>query len=312
MTYQEFQHAIASGLQEHFGSSASITIRPIRKNNNVILDGLAILEDGLNISPTIYLNAYYEEYRQGQSIPSLITAILTLYEKNRPTDSIDVRFYTDFSNIRDRILFKLIHYDKNEALLTETPHFRYLDLAIVFYCLISTTPAGSATILIKNSHLAYWDISEEELFRCARKNTPVLLPHILQPLSEIIDSVIDGSSHNTDINTSNCSDRDSRSNSDCNIYVLTNRCKLYGAACILYPDMLKDIAAKLGSSLYILPSSIHEVLLIPATNDISTAELNRMVCEVNDSQVADEEILSDHIYYYSLPEEALTMKQPLI
>lgn len=310
MTYQKFQHDIVSGLKEHFGSSASITIRPVRKNNNVILDGLAILEEGLNISPTIYLNPYYEAYRQGQNIPSLIADILTLYEKNRPTDSIDVRFYTDFHNIRDRILFKIIHYGKNEVLLTETPHFRYLDLAIVFYCLISTTPAGSATILIKNSHLAYWNITEDELFRCACENTPKLLPHILRPLSDVIDGFMNSSSQDTEINThtSNCSVHDSRSNSECNIYVLTNRCKLYGASCILYPDILQDIAEKFKNSLYILPSSIHEVLLIPSTNNISPVELNRMVCEVNDSQVADDEILSDHIYYYSLSKRSLTMK----
>lgn len=296
MTYQEFQHAVVTGLSEHFFGSASISIRPIQKNNNVTLDGLTILEEGMNISPTIYLNAYYEAYQNGQTLPALITDILTLYDKNRPIHSIDVRFYTDINNIHSRILFKLIHYKKNEALLNEIPHFRYLDLAIVFYCLISATPAGSATILIRNSHLAYWSITRDELFNYAMENTPRLLPHMIQSLADILNPLSDSSLQ--DNSTA--------------VYVLTNHSKLYGAACILYPDILKEFSLKSGSNLYVLPSSIHEVLLIPSSGSIHPEELNRMVCEVNATQVADEEILSDHIYYYSLSNESLTMQQTLI
>lgn len=302
MTYQEFQQFIVTKLQEHFDASASVSIRPIRKNNNVVLDGLTILEEGINVSPTIYLNTYYEAYKDGQSPESLLTDILKLYDANRPTDSIDIRFYTDFDNISNRILFKLIHYDKNEALLAEIPHFRYLDLAIVFYCLISTTPTGSATILIKNSHLSYWNISKENLLQYAKENTPRLLPHTMQTLSSLLEEYGE-----------NLTDEDDSDNSRSHtIYVLSNRRKLYGACCMLYPNLLKETAKRLGSGLYILPSSIHEVLLIPATKDINPSALNLMVREVNDTQVADEEILADHIYYYSLTNEALTVHQSLV
>lgn len=95
------------------------------------MDGLTILQKGCNISPTIYLNDYYKEYQAGKSIHNIILHIREIYRAYRPSSSVDVAFFTNFENVRHRILFKLIHYQKNEELL-KIPHFRYLDFAVVF------------------------------------------------------------------------------------------------------------------------------------------------------------------------------------
>ena len=91
------------------------------------------------------------------------------------------------------------------------------------------------------------------------------------------------------------------------MYVLTNQNKLNGASCILYEHLLELFADRLGADLYILPSSVHEVILIPATSDTSFAELSRMVKEVNETQVSPEEILSDHVYYFSRNSRSIRM-----
>lgn len=91
------------------------------------------------------------------------------------------------------------------------------------------------------------------------------------------------------------------------IYVLSNQHRLNGSSCILYQHLLHDFARRIGSDFYILPSSVHEVLLIPADNQISMSTLSSMVRDVNSSQLAREEILSDHVYYYSLETDQITM-----
>ena len=148
MTYQQFLTEIQLQIHSLFDTDVTIQLHKIQKNNGVTLDGLTILQKGCNISPTIYLNDYYKEYQAGKSIHNIILHIREIYRAYRPSSSVDVAFFTNFENVRHRILFKLIHYQKNEELLKEIPHFRYLDFAVVFYCLLSSSSQGNATILI--------------------------------------------------------------------------------------------------------------------------------------------------------------------
>lgn len=294
MTYQHFQEAVISYLYDVLDAPVQISIQPVLKNNHLLLDGLIITEQNCNISPTIYLNQYYEELLAGSNLQVIQTQILNAYLSTRPDESIDVRFYTDYQNISDKILYKLIHAKENEELLKEVPHIRYLDLAIVFYCLISTTPKGSATILIRSQHLNFWKVSVEDLYQKARLNTPLLLKADIRTMNDIMNELLDSSE------ITNFEETDVPS-----MYILTNEQKLYGASCILYPGILHTFAEKLGMDVYILPSSIHEVILLPAIPSSSIGELNEMVRDVNGTQVLPEEILSDHIYLYSIAEKSV-------
>lgn len=60
MTYSEFKRLVLSFFREQLGASTELSIQPVTKNNQVILDGLIILESGCNVSPTLYLNYYYD------------------------------------------------------------------------------------------------------------------------------------------------------------------------------------------------------------------------------------------------------------
>lgn len=286
MTYQDFQETILTHLRQKISPDTKVSIQSIRKNNGVILEGLTIMEADSNISPTIYLPSYYQAYQNGENLSSIIDRILTVYRDNRPNAPVDIRFYTDFENVRSRILFKLIHYEKNEALLCEVPHLKFLDLAIVFYCLVSVTPNGSATILIHNKHLNYWNVQVEDLYTFATENTPRLLPVSFCPLTDMIKELCDSA----DI---------TEAENNCNMYVLTNEQKLYGAGVLLYPNILQQLAKRLECDLFILPSSVHEVLILPVTPDLSASSLDQMVQEVNRTQLDADEILSDHVYSYS-------------
>lgn len=289
MTYQEFKENILHTISAELGTGYRICIQDIIKNNDTHLDGLTILSENSNISPTIYLNYYYEQFLSNHSFSSVVKDILDSYQKNAPKENINICFFTDFDNVKNRIIFKLVNYERNSELLTKVPHIKYLDLALVFNCFIESSPQSCATILIHHHHLSFWNISAEDLYSLALKNTPELLPYQMQDMSEIVADLF----HDT--LTEQFPDVFCPSP----MYVLSNITKLNGAGCILYEDLLSDIAEKVDSDFYIIPSSIHEVLIIPTAYAAPYEAICGMVQEINTSQLTREEVLSDSVYYYS-------------
>ena len=296
--YSEFKQQILSDLQERLGSDVRVTVQDIIKNNDTHLDGLTILSTKYNLSPTIYLNSYFKQYENGHSLSDIENDILKVYHDNRPSDNIDISFFTDYDKVKSRIIFKLVNYERNRELLKEVPHYRFLDLSIVFNCLVESSPSGSATILIHNHHLNYWGITKDDLYALAQQNTPRLLSYDLRNMTDILKELLSDEDIPADAPDATTSYP---------MYVLTNRYKLNGSGCILYQNLLRDFANRLESDLFILPSSVHEVLIIPVKNKTSPQELSDMVKDVNSSQLSREEILSDHVYYFSRESGQITM-----
>ena len=297
MTYQEFKANIFHTISTRLGSDYRVSLQDIIKNNDTHLDGLTILSAGSNISPTIYLNYYYDKYLAGKSLSTIYDDILLSYHQNVPKENIDISFFTDFAKVKNHIIFKLVNYERNKELLSKVPHVRYLDLAVVFNCFINSTEDGYATILIHHQHLSYWNISTEELYALAMKNTPHLLHYQLQNMTDVIIDLF-------------CNEHIELSKELLPVfpmYVLSNTTKLNGSGCILYEDLLSEIAQRLDSDFYILPSSIHEVLLIPVASASSYEDLSSMVHEINATQLAREEVLSDRVYFYSRHSGKVTM-----
>ena len=149
-----------------------------------------------------------------------------------------------------------------------------------------------ATITINNTYIKKWGITNEELEKQAFSNTSSLLKYSIKPLATLL----------REHGETNIPGDDNKQ-----IYVLTNEANFNGAACILYKDLLKKVSIQIESDLYIIPSSVHEVLIIPKVGNITSEELNKMVREVNESDLEREDILSDHVYEYSYKNGCITM-----
>ncbi len=156
-------------VQDALGSAYQVRVQSITKNNNTRLDGLTILTDELNISPTIYLNHYYRQYEHGKTAEQICEEILAIYRDNCPASNIDISFFTDYDKLKDHIIFKLVHYERNKNLLECVPYIRFLDLALVFCCLVDASPSGTATILIYHQHLQLWHLDRDTLYQLATK-----------------------------------------------------------------------------------------------------------------------------------------------
>lgn len=298
MEYKEFVEYIKMNAGYIAGEGGNITINHVIKNNGCEMDGLVIMEKGKDIAPTIYLDSFYELYTNGENIKNIIRQIEVIYEQNKNNVTFDVNILKHFDTIKDKIVYKVVNYRSNEKLLEQVPHKRILDLAVVFYCLLDNEYGRSATALIYNNNLKNWNVTIDDLYKAALKNTPDLLHSKISSMAALFEKCgvnVDG--EEVDLKDYVPSD----------MYVLTNESKLNGAACILYENVLYDFAQKLGADLYILPSSVHEVILLPKLSMFEKDELVNMVKEVNTEGVAADEVLSDHVYEYNRTERLITM-----
>lgn len=279
-------------LSSRITPGATLKIETITKNNGTHYDGLIILQPGSNIAPTIYLTPYYHRYLEGVSLSDIYDDILTTYKKHLPESDFDIEMFTDFQRAKSRIVMRLVSKEYNEDLLRDVPHIFYNDLAVVFYCLIYADSENQGSILIHNSHMNMWHVMVDELYQLAMCNTPALLPYQIIPMSELLKNHPFAHLLNLE---------------DIPMYILTNKYKTNGASAILYEGLLSSIADDFEQDLIVLPSSIHELILVPVDtfNSDELIYYSQVVREVNETQLADDEVLSSHAYFYQRKSSAL-------
>ncbi|MEE1314595.1 MAG: DUF5688 family protein [Faecalimonas sp.] len=290
MNYQEFVSLIQEKVTGLLASEINIHTYDTIRNNDSHRTGLVFSQKDINISPAIYLEEYYMQYEDGRDADSIAENIASLYDEIKCEQSWDARQVQEFELARPRLVYKLIHYEKNKKLLSQLPHISFFDLAIVFYLLLDCTEKGTATIPVTNTMLEHWGICKELLYQLAKVNTPKLLPAEYLPMHSLIHELLGEEDYEEE---------------ESYLYVLSNVQRHFGAACMLYPDILEKIGETLDCDYYLLPSSIHELIILPASTTLTLAEINEMIVEINDSQVPKEEVLSDHTYYYSRAEAKL-------
>lgn len=292
MNYQQFVIVVKETVALSLVDGMNLQIHTTLKNNGKERVGLTISDKHINISPTIYLEEYYKQFQNGYSIEKIAESILDVYHEIKFEHTWQVHTVKDFAIIQSKIVYKLIHAPKNEILLQTIPHIPYLDFAIVFYILFDVDESGTATIPITNELLQLWNTNLYEIHRIAIQNSPKLLPVTFKPMRVVIEELLGNPCETTVLE-------------DDIMFVLTNPLRSFGAACILYDGVLEKIGKQLEENYYILPSSIHEIIIVPESKSPTRENLNDMVVEINETQVDVEEVLSDHVYYYDCEKKQL-------
>ena len=199
-----------------------------------------------------------------------------------------------FSEVRDRIRYRVINYEMNKEFLQDIPFRRVLDLAVVLYYTVDLRLSETATIFVRCDTVRRWGVSEEDLFSLAESATPVADPPCVCPLTKLLVEL-------------GLEEEIWDEPGDVPLWIITNDRRTFGSACMFYPKVLAETAAFIGADLFILPSSIHEVLAMPNNGTLSREELELMVRQINVTQVKRTEVLSDHVYSYRRGERALTL-----
>lgn len=302
MEFSSFTTLVREEVEKRAGEQYTVRINDVRKNNGVVLSGLTMMEDDSNISPTIYLNHYYEDFEDGRTtLTNVVNDVMDHYNRNKVNRSVDMRQFLNYESVKKGIVYKLVNTAKNKELLEDVPHVEFLDLSVVFQYLIQNEHFGTASILIHNAHLKLWDVSVEELYQVADANTQNLQGYELRSM---IDAIRDLLEMDTIGEAADIEYMEEHAD-NVPMYVLSNKNRVGGASCILYDGLLADFATAIGGSFYVIPSSIHEVLLLPADSRDEQDEIKAMIKEINDTQVRTEEILSDSLYFFDKEEGQL-------
>lgn len=317
VNFTSFTRIILKNLQEMLGENYSVFSQNVTKNNGIELTGVIAKRKGCNASPTIYINEFYHDGMAEPEIKQVVDMLYDDFQAAEFEDDVDLSEFIEFETAKKKIAFKLVHGEQNRELLKLIPHRLFYNLAMVFYYTVQETPFyGKAAILVYNTHMQRWGTNEEELYQIAMENTPALFPGVIDSMQDVMRGILEeelkeeilpaeqGKEKSAISGENQTDDLAGQILEDVKemkmpMYVLTNQQKLYGAACMLYPGVLKAFSEENGQDFYVLPSSVHEVILIPAEPGTDEALLREIVTEINRTQVAKDEVLADSIYYYS-------------
>lgn len=291
MNFEEFKAWVKENItSKDWKETSQVEISVVKKNNGVSKAGLSIREDEHDVSPLLYLDDYYIHYQNGELLENIIRNIRADYDKKVQMAAVKIPNLQEFENIRGRVIYRLVNYEKNKEILEDCPHIRLYDLAVTFRWVARIDDVGVSTSLITNKQVKEWGVSVNDLVLAARQNTPRLFPAQIIDMEEMLAGMASFILYPSTIP----------------MYILTNKQELNGASALLYGDILKDFANKKGADMYILPSSIHEVIMVPADRINDPTKLLSIVHDANTTVVSIGDVLSDSVYYYDRKKDQIT------
>ena len=272
LDYEQFKVILTTRLEELLLKSK----KPYGYRKQVVhkinqdLDAISMIGENITMSPTLYFNNMFEYYNGTDvTIEEIALKVFeTMLEGVNQTEITEE--LPDKEKFMENIFFQLINTKKNKTLLLDVPHREYLDLSIIYRYAVNLSDNDIATAMINHILMDEFKLTEEELYEAAFKNTRKLLkPKVTSP----------GLS---------------------GFYMITNDLNIFGANGILYKDIVAKEAKKLGTDVYLIPSSIHEFLIQPVSNTLKPKDLKEVIKDANENVIDPEDYLSDSLYIYRL------------
>ena len=285
MTFEEFKEYATRNIMQYLPpeyANGEVAVYEVTKLGGSYT-GLSVRTKERKTAVTVNLDQYYKEYQKfnmtGHIMRDMAQTIMTHSMKN------DLEWITDYEQVRDKLFVRLSNSESNKAVLANAPHVMKEDLVMTCHVLVSKDDSVASTIVNDSLFKAY-GITEEQLFADATENSQRLFPIKVQPLESFIYDMAAGEGYEHPINDKN------------HMLVVTNDMGINGASAMFYPKAMEKISDMIDDDYYIIPSSIHECLVIPESDHISYKHLESILHEVNAGMVAESEQLSSHVYHY--------------
>ena len=305
MTFDDFKQMVEDNIKDYLPeeyADAKVSINEVIKNNDTHLTGVTIRDEGTSIAPTLYLEQYYEDVNSGnKTMDQALTMMAAVYDDaNKNGLDMDtkelVNNLTDYDQTKDKIIPRVVNRESNEERLKTIPHTDMGDLTVTYHVDLGNASDGQMSVQVSNEMMNKYDVSVEDLHEQACANMKEISPATFKTMAETLAEIMipgfeDMSAEEREEAIGNFDMPDP------GMYVLSNDSKSFGAAAVLDPEVMDKIRNDVGD-FYILPSSVHEVLIVPKREDLKLEDLEAMVQEVNATQVAPNEVLSDHVFEY--------------
>lgn len=292
-TIEQLGEAVAQEIEKRI-PEARVEVREVIKNNSLILHGLTIMDKSkeTNIAPTIYLDNFFQQYLNDEvKVEEIVERVIEMNEMHQPEIPFHIELITKFESVRNNLRIKMVNTKKNEEMLKDVPHKEILDLSAIYQISVLMNDDSVGTVTISNPIFANYGITVDELHEAAIENMknsePAQIKSMFQTMAELMREEIG------ELPLDMFGDEEEK------MLVITNKSKVCGASVILQKETLQKIADIFKQDYYILPSSIHELLAVKTDGNGDVSVLRDMVKEVNDTQVAQEELLSYNVYFYN-------------
>ena len=289
----QFYTNLTETLKENLGTDWTIELHTnVILNNGTTHIALILYKNGEKLHPQIYLERFFEDYKRGKTMKEILQDVMTTYEealKNINPDSLSG--IEDWEQVKGRLAFRLLSKERNKETLENYVYKEFLDLAAIVTFCAEIDEQGVKAIRVTHDLAERWNVSKEEILQAAEENTEDLFPVRMEPILDTLCRVADIS--RDDLPEEVLAEEDSPQ-----IMVLTNYLGVNGATVLLYDSFLQQVYEKLRGKFIILPSSIHEVIVMPLASAPPITDSQKMVEQINRSAVKEEEILSDSVYLY--------------
>lgn len=298
MDINSYTEEIAKAISEQ-NENLIVEVSDVQKNNGLVLKGITMRTKDCNISPMIYTDAFYEHEL---STDEAVSKIMEIYNAHKDDMSnFDANIVQNFDAIKDKIVARVVNKSRNELITNSCPYAQFGDLIVTFVIFVAQgEPLGTASIKITNEMMNSWKVNLGQLIAAAYENTKKLLPLEVITMSEILKQMMEHAGGLSPEMEAELATPDHL------MYVVSNTSRQFGAYFLTDREALIEVASEIKEDrFFILPSSIHEMIVIPESQVEDTDGLMAMVKEVNATQVAPDEVLTDNVYSFDAKTEEL-------
>jgi len=306
MNKKEFMEYVKNNVKEYLPpayESAQIDIQEVMKTNDQHKTGITIRKEGETITPNIYLDSLYEDYKRGKSIDSIVGEVAdTRIETDNPEMENVRETLLNYEELKERLQIRLCDPNLNKERLERAVYSMMGDFAATYHVNLFQGDDGNASVMVTPRLMESWQITKEQLhvdaMNADRSQGPVF-----QSMSNVLDNLMSGAPVENLLDSSMDFNVDMMMPAP--MMVLSNQNKMFGASMMMQQDVMDQIGEMMKGDYYILPSSVHEIIVVPMNMEMELPELNAMVSDINATEVENDEVLTNKVQVYDCKEHAV-------
>ncbi|WP_294241657.1 DUF5688 family protein [Pseudobutyrivibrio sp.] len=301
MEYEKFKEQFVEDLKERLeagGEKFSVDLNAVQKMNQNY-EAVTVKPEDAIIGVNLNMTEIYERYDRGMSYDTLVSEVAEKADRalhDRPDFNLEA--LQDYDQMKEKLSMEVVSAERNADLLKKVPHKDMEDMAVVYRFVLDSDSEGRGSILVTNQLMDNYGITAEQLHADALQYAPVMRPAVIQTMAETLLEMM-GPEAKDMIPVL----------PDDPLFVATVPDKIQGAGVLAYQDFMEQAAERVGGDFFILPSSIHEILLVRDDGTFDINHLEDMVKQVNETEVAPEDLLTDSVYHYDSKEKIFELAE---
>ncbi len=301
---EELREDMEKALYERTGTEHSVNLQTVEKMNETY-EALTIKPENSDIGVNINANELFRAYSDGMDYDRLVDgAVNKARDALENSPNFNIEAFKDYDKMKETLAMEVVSAERNADLLTTVPHKDMEDMAVVYRFVVSTDVGETGSVLVTNKMLEQYGITPEQLHADAMKNAPEVRPMEIKGMSEVLAEQM-GIENAEMLGFAIPPEQDQ-------MLVASVKGNVHGAGVLAYEDFMDKASDRVGGSFFILPSSIHEILIIPDNGQFDLKSLENMVREVNATTVDPVDKLTDNVYHYDAQDKVFELGEKYV